>query len=94
MQSERDLFKLTSIWCSVKRSEADRKGKRILRGKWVYKVKLGVNGEILKRKARWVVRGFKQIEGEDYTETFAAVIKPISYKTVLAIAIAKNLEVE
>jgi hypothetical protein len=76
------------------RSEVDRKGKRIFRGKWVYKVKLGVNGEILKRKARWVVRGFEQIEGEDYTETFAAVIKLISYKTVLAIAIAKNLEVK
>jgi hypothetical protein len=94
MQSERDSFRLTNTWCSVKRSEADRKGKRILRGKWVYKVKLGTNGEILKRKARWVVRGFEQTEGEDYTETFAAVVKPMSYKTVLAIAAAKNLEVE
>jgi hypothetical protein len=94
IQSERDSFRLTNIWCSVKRSEADRKGKRILRGKWVYKVKLGTNGEILKRKARWVVRGFEQTEGEDYTETFAAVVKLMSYKTVLAIAAAKNLEVE
>ncbi|OBS17106.1 hypothetical protein FPOA_12383 [Fusarium poae] len=66
----------------------------ILRGKWVYKVKRGGKGEILRHKARFVVRGFEQEEGIDYHETFASVVKPMSYKAIFAIAAALDLEVE
>lgn len=34
-----------------------------LSGKWVFKVKRGAHGEILRHKARWVVRGFLQKRG-------------------------------
>lgn len=47
-----------------------------------------------KYKARWVVRGFKQVEGSDYAETFAAVVKPMSYKALFAIAAAMDYEIE
>jgi hypothetical protein len=66
----------------------------VLRGKWVYKVKRGGKGEILRHKARFVVRGFEQEEGIDYHETFASVVKPMSYKAIFAIAAALDLEVE
>jgi transposase InsO family protein len=68
--------------------------KKVLRGKWVYKIKRGANGEIIRYKARWVVRGFEQQEGIDYHETFASVVKPMSYKTLFALAAAKDLEIE
>ena len=68
--------------------------KKVLRGKWVYKIKRGANGEITRYKARWVVRGFEQQEGIDYHETFASVVKPMSYKTLFALAAAKDLEIE
>ena len=45
-------------------------------------------------KARWVVKGFEQREGLDYNETFASVVKPMSYKALFAIAAAKDLEIE
>ena len=48
----------------------------ILRGKWVFKEMRGLTGEITRHKARWVVRGFEQVEGIDYNETFASVVKP------------------
>ncbi len=67
-------------------------GKHALTGKWVYKVKQGSNGEVLRYKARWVVRGFLQMAGIDYRETFAAVVKPMSYKIIFAIAAALDLE--
>jgi hypothetical protein len=69
-------------------------GRRILRGKWVYKIKRGSNGEILRYKARWVVRGFEQEQGLDYNETFASVVKPMSYKALFALAAAHDLELE
>ena len=47
------------------------KDRAVLTGKWVYKHKRGSNGEILRHKSRWVVRGFEQREGLDYYETFA-----------------------
>ena len=68
-------------------------GRTAIDGKWVYKVKRGPQGEVLRYKARWVVRGFQQREGIDYAETFASVVKPMSYKAIFALAAAKNWEV-
>lgn len=70
------------------------KDRRILSGKWVFKIKRGPYGEVVRYKCRWVVRGFTQEEGIDYDETFASVVKPISYKALLAIAAALDLEIE
>lgn len=59
----------------------------------VYKLKRGPNGEIQRYKARWVVRGFEQVDGVDFNETFASVVKPMSYKVLFAIAAALDLEI-
>ena len=40
------------------------------------------------------MRGFTQEEGIDYDETFASVVKPMSYKALFAIAAALDLEIE
>jgi hypothetical protein len=64
----------------------------ILKGKWVFKYKNGPLGEIVRYKARWVVKGYEQQQGIDYDETFASVVKPISYKALFAIAAALDLE--
>ena len=65
-----------------------------LGGKWVYKIKRGPQGEVVRYKARWVVYGFEQREGIDFNETFASVIKPISYKAIFTLAIALDQELE
>ncbi|KAG9767303.1 hypothetical protein KCU88_g7475, partial [Aureobasidium melanogenum] len=70
------------------------KDRRVLSGKWVFKLKRGPHGEVIRHKARWVVRGFTQEEGVDYDETFASVVKPMSYKALFAIAAALDLEIE
>jgi hypothetical protein len=67
--------------------------RKTLGGRWVYKLKRGPKGEILRYKARYVVRGFEQQEGIDYAETFASVVKPMSYKALFAIAAALDLEI-
>lgn len=70
------------------------KDRRILSGKWVSKLKRGPQGEVTRYKSRWVVRGFTQEESIDYDETFASIVKPMSYKALFAIAAALDLEIE
>ena len=48
-------------------------GKSVVTSKWIYKIKHAVDGSIKKYKARFVARGFSQVEGIDYEETFAHV---------------------
>ena len=65
-----------------------------LGGRWVYKIKRGPQGEVVRYKARWVIRGFKQREGINFNKTFASVVKPISYKAIFALAVALDWELE
>ncbi len=67
--------------------------RKTLDGKWVYKIKRGLDGKIQSYKARRVVRGFQQRERIDYAETFASVVKPISYKAIFALSYANNWEI-
>ncbi|CAI7887682.1 unnamed protein product [Closterium sp. NIES-53] len=64
--------------------------KSILTGKWVFRVKTKADGTIDKFKARWVVRGFDQEHGRDFTETFAPVSRHTSLRILLAIAAIKK----
>ncbi|CAI7746840.1 unnamed protein product [Closterium sp. NIES-53] len=61
------------------------RNKTILTGKWVFRVKTKAGGTIDKFKARWVVRGFDQEQGRDFTETFAPVSRHTSLRILLAI---------
>lgn len=69
------------------------RGKRVIGCKWVYKTKYRSNASIERDKARLVVLGNHQTEGEDFTDTFAPVAKMVSVRTFLAVVVAKNLEV-
>ena len=57
------------IWEVVSRPE----GKSVVTSRWLYKVKHAADGSIEKFKARFVARGFSQVEGVDYEETFATL---------------------
>lgn len=54
--------------------------------KWIYKTKLQADGTLDKYKARSVAKGYNQTEGIDYTETFAAVSRMTTLRTLLSLA--------
>ena len=58
----------------------------------VLRTKRGKDNEIIKYKARWVVKGFRQIEGVNFDQTYAGVCKNTTWK--LAIALAAKLDLE
>ncbi|PNY03039.1 hypothetical protein L195_g026362, partial [Trifolium pratense] len=46
------------------------------------------NGSINKYKARLVAKGFHQLQGFDFTETFSLVVKPLTIRLILTLAIS------
>jgi len=60
---------------------------------WVFKYKKDDCGNIIKRKARLVVRGFSQKYGIDYEETFSPTLKQDSLRLITAITVQKSFEI-
>ena len=50
-------------------------GNNLVCCKWVYKTNFTTQGQIWKYKARLVIKGFNQLEGIDYNETFLLLLK-------------------
>ena len=62
-------------------------GKSVATSRWLYKIKYVADGNIEKYKARFVARGFSQIEGVDYDKTFALVAHYTSIYSIISIAV-------
>ena len=89
MLSELNSYKENGTWDLVD-APLDCK---VLTGQWVFKLKKNHLGNILKYKTQWVVYSYKQKFGLNYKNTFTTVVKPISYKILLAISALHNLNV-
>lgn len=63
----------------------------VVTSRWVYHIKRKSNGEIARYKARLVARGFSQIEGIDYHETYAPVADMSIIRLLFAYAAAERL---
>jgi hypothetical protein len=82
MVEEYDSIVKNSVWDIVPRPI----DKSVVGLRWIYKVKQAVDGSVEKYKARFVARGFSQIEGIDYGETFAPVARYSSIRSILALS--------
>ncbi|GKD60774.1 ribonuclease H-like domain-containing protein [Tanacetum coccineum] len=66
------------------------KGRKYIGGKWMFKIKYKSNGEIERYKERYVVRGYNQKEGIDFDETFSPVVKIVTVRCVINLAVQNN----
>jgi hypothetical protein len=62
----------------------------LLAQKWVFRIKCKVDGSIERYEARLVAKGFHQQPRIDFAETYNPVVKPITMRTVLAIAVSAS----
>jgi hypothetical protein len=90
MKNENNFLLINEIWTLVN----SFKDRRVLRDKWVYKIKRKEHDEILRYKTRWVIRRFEQVERLNHTKTFVSMIKLMSYKTMYVIIVVNDWKIE
>ncbi|CAM8925259.1 unnamed protein product [Rhodiola kirilowii] len=86
MQKEITALEANDTWILTELPE----GKTLVDCKWVYKLKFKSDGTLERYKARLVARGFTQVEGLDYHDTFAPVAKMTTVRCLLAVAAARQ----
>ncbi|KAE8229103.1 hypothetical protein CF326_g5936 [Tilletia indica] len=65
----------------------------LISSKWVLRLKKNADGSIQKYKARLVARGFTQVEGVDFDETFAPTSRLQNMRLLCALAAALGMDI-
>ncbi|CAI7793108.1 unnamed protein product [Closterium sp. NIES-54] len=67
-------------------------GVNVMKSRWILNTKFRPDGIVECEKARLVVKGFTQVVGVDYEETYASVGSYVTARVLLAIAAALDLD--
>ncbi|KAM1216803.1 hypothetical protein ACFX2J_013044 [Malus domestica] len=89
MKSEMDSMYQNQVWTLVDPPE----GIVPVGNKWVFKRKIGIDGNVETYKASLVAKGYRQTEGIDYEENFSPVAMIKSIRILLAIAPYHDYEI-
>jgi len=82
MNTELNMLRELNVWSLVPTPA----NARVIPTQWVFTKKYHPDGSLRKHKARLVVTGNKQRQGEDYASCFSPVVKHSSVRILLAIA--------
>jgi hypothetical protein len=83
MDEELNALRENCTWDLVPRPPK----KNIVGSKWVFRTKYQSDGSIDRLKAHLVAKGYTQLPGLDYTDTFSLVVKASTIRVVLSLAI-------
>jgi hypothetical protein len=89
IDSELSSLEANGTWTVVDLPE----GCHTISAKWVFKTKRDQHGNVSKHKARLVGRGFTQIQGIDYNETYSPVVTMPSLRAVLCYGLKNHFRI-
>lgn len=91
MGDEKTSLDKNGTWDVVDRPQRQR----VIGSKWVYKYNEGIPGvEDPRYKSRLVAKGFTQVEGVDYNEIFAPMVKHVSIRILLSFVVNFDTKLE
>ena len=92
---DEEIANLNQFGCfqKVPRSEALKHG-RLVKSKWVFKVKYNDDNTVQRFRARLVAKGFTQVPGSDFYETYSPVFSYTSLRTIFAVAADRDLQLD
>jgi hypothetical protein len=70
MQEELNNFERNQVWELVEKPNTN-----VIDTKWVFRNKQDEHGVVTRNKTRLVAKSFTQVEGLDFEETFAPVVR-------------------
>jgi hypothetical protein len=85
-QAEFDTLLKNQTWTLIDRLPIAK----VISSKWVFKHKLRSDGSLERHRARWVVRGFLQRQGVNFSKTFTLIVKPAMIRTMLTMVASKG----
>ena len=89
MKEELVVIEKNKTWELVEKP----KDRNIIELKWVFRTKLNFDGSVNKHKARLIVKGYAQVWGVDFSETFALIARLDTIILVLALSAQKGWKV-
>jgi hypothetical protein len=85
MQEELNNFKRNEVWSLVPHPKQN-----VVGTKWVFRNKQDEHGVVTRNKVQLVAKGYAQVAGLDFVETFAPVARLESIRILLAYATLKG----
>ena len=89
MKSEMRSMYENKVWTLVDLPD-DRQA---IENKWIFKKKTDADGNVTIYKARLIVKGFRQVQGVDYDETFSPIAMLKSVGIMLALVVFFDYEI-
>ena len=71
-----------------------QKEKNFVTGNWHFALNRNNKGEIIRHKARYVARGFKQKRVVDYDQLYSPTVKMVTHRVLLSSAVQNEMKLK